>query len=105
MEGCTLGSNGRCGVLASVDAEVTMEGCHSSQHSTAAGYRATRRAEMKVSGSVSDGDQQGCSVDDGGQLTMEDATVNGTLQSGQLPRRRLRMELRGLRSLGVSDHS
>ena len=90
-EGCTFQSNGRCGVSAEGDAEVTVEGCHSSQHSIAAGFFAVDRARMKVRCSVSEGDQHGCGVLTGGQLTMEDVTVNGTLQS---------LPLRDTRELG-----
>ena len=38
---------------------------------------------MKGSDSVSEGDQQGCRAAGGGQLTMEDVALDGTLQSGQ----------------------
>ena len=83
-EGCTFQSNGRCGVMAQHEAEATVKGRHSSQHSSAAGYRALSRAQMKVSGSVSEGDQEGCSADLKGQLTMKDVIVNGSTESGQL---------------------
>ena len=80
-EGCTFQQNGAYGVLAVATAEVTVKGCHSFQHTTA-GFCSVGGAQMKVSSSVSEGDKQGCSVDDTGQLTMEDVTVDGTLQSG-----------------------
>ena len=84
VERCTIKQNGQRGVEAEQRAVVTVKGCHSSQHGTA-GYHAVDEAEMKVSSSVSEGDKQGCSADEGGQLTMEEVTVDGTHQSGQLP--------------------
>lgn len=50
-----------------------------------AGYHAFDKAQMKVSSSISEGDKQGCVAEDEAQLTMEEVTVEGTLQSGQLP--------------------
>lgn len=91
-EGCTFQSNGGYGVLAEGEAEVTVKGCHSSQHCRAAGYRAAAAsgyraanigARMEVSDSVSEGDRQGCSVDAVGQLTTEKFTLDGTLYSAR----------------------
>ena len=104
VEKCTFQSNGECGVKAEGaapehalehafqhvrtrdTAEGTVKGCHSSQHSIA-GYLAVGDASMKVSGSISEGDKAGCCASEGGQLTMGNVTVDGVLQTGQLPRR------------------
>lgn len=97
VEGCTLKNNSGCGVMAENYAKVTVKGCHSSGHSSAAGYCASEGTKMLVSGSVSEQDKVGCSIDMDAddtdeelELTMQDVTVNGTLQSGQLPRRNSR---------------
>ena len=84
VEGCRLKQNGASGVMAEQHALVVVKDCHSSQHSTA-GYQATGWGWMYVSSSVSEGDKEACSADEGGQLTMEEVNVDGTLQSGQLP--------------------
>ena len=84
VEGCTFHANGKCAVVAYDRAVVTVKGCHSSQHSAEV-YYASQESQMKVSSSVSEGDERGCIADRGAQLTMEEVTVNGTLHSGQLP--------------------
>ena len=95
VEGCTFKQNVTGGVVAEgQQAVVTVKGCHSSQHDCA-GYHATGKARMTVSSSVSEGDAQGCSADQGGQLTMEEVTVDGTIQSGHLPTPRALKRLRG----------
>lgn len=40
---------------------------------------------MTVMSSISEGDKRGCHVEDAGELTMEDVTVDGVLHSGKLP--------------------
>ena len=62
-----------------------MKGCHSNQHSSTAGYCASRGAQMRVRGSVNEGDQQGCSANWWAQLTMEEVTVDRNLQSDRVP--------------------
>ena len=83
VEGCTFKQNSEWGVLAELHAEVIVKGCHSSQHVNA-GYVAVANAQVNLS-CVSEGDRKGCSTGGGGRLTLEDVTVNGTLQSGQMP--------------------
>ena len=41
-----------------------------------------------MSSSTSEGDKHGCNAGDGAQLTVEEVTVDGTLQSGPLPQAR-----------------
>lgn len=83
-EGCTVERNGECGVCAESNSVVEVRNCRSVGN-TNQGYCATGGAQMTVTSSSSNGDEAGCSTDDGGALNMEAVTVNGISQSGKLP--------------------
>ena len=60
VEGCIFKQNAECGVATQGDGTVvTVEGYHSIQHSYA-GYCATKKAQMTMSSSTSQGDTRGC---------------------------------------------
>ena len=85
VEGCTFNQNDAYGVAAfGKNTVVSVKGCHSRQHSTA-GNHATCNVHMMVSSSASEGHKHSCTAVNGAQLTMQEVTVDGTLQSGPLP--------------------
>lgn len=82
-EGCTLQENVESGICARNKAVVDVRDCRSSRH-THAGYLSDTRAVMTASSSCIQGDNEGCVVNRGGELTMDQVSVDGTLQSGKL---------------------
>lgn len=94
LEGCTLRDDQHCGVHALQFAEVTVTHCSSTGNGKA-GYSADQGARMSVNDSSSEGDKRGVAVGargvdtsagwDRGKLTMNEATIDGAVQSGTLP--------------------
>lgn len=84
LDGCTLQQNGQHGAVSTSEAVVEVRDC-SSPGNGEEGYCTVGQAQMTVSNSSSDGDHGGCGVDEAGQLIMHEVTVDGVLQSGQLP--------------------
>lgn len=90
MEICTLEQNEGFGILAKGGkAVVVVRGCCSRGNTRegykAEGYDAECGAHMKVTNSSTDGDRDGCGAINGGLMTMQEVSVDGTVKSGTLP--------------------
>ena len=83
-DACEFSRNGHCGAFVSRGSVVVFRGCRSAENGES-GYYAELEAQMTVSGSISDGNKDGCGVHSGGLLTMEAVSVDGVVRSGTLP--------------------
>jgi hypothetical protein len=79
LEGCTLQGNEQCGLLADDTAVVEASGCRSIENRGSSGYSAQSGAKVTVQESFSMGDKKGVGVFDGGSLSVENVTVDGTV--------------------------
>lgn len=71
------------GIIAECSAQVVAEACCSTEN-TMNDYHAQTKASMTVRESSSDGDREGCTVVQYGELITEKVNVDGVLKSGTL---------------------